>query len=77
MTSRLHLAALAVVAALAAVTGSFAAARVFSRADAAHEMPASREGRLQTYWPGGVLKSDIVYRNDVYDCCRPSSCPLR
>ena len=67
MTSRLHLAALAVVAALAAVTGSFASARVFSRADAAHEMPASREGRLQTYWPGGVLKSDIVYRNDVYD----------
>lgn len=67
MTARFHLAALAVVAALAAVTGSFASARVFSRAGASHETPASREGRLQTFWPGGVLKSDIVYRNDVYD----------
>lgn len=67
MTSRLQFMALAVAASLTAVTGSFASARLFSRANAANDTSASREGRSQTYWPGGVLKSDITYRNDVYD----------
>ena len=65
--SRLHLVALATVAALTAVTASFASTRLLHLTRATTEAPAARDGRMQQYWPGGVLKSDIVYRADVYD----------
>lgn len=26
-----------------------------------------RDGHVTTYWPGGILKSDVSYRNDAYE----------
>lgn len=29
--------------------------------------PVARNGHVQTYWPGGVLKADVTYVNDAYE----------
>lgn len=66
--SRLHLATAGVVMAVVAVATAFGTVFIrASHADTSFGDASLRDGRVQTYWPGGVLKSDIVYRNDVYD----------
>lgn len=66
--SRLHLAVAGATTAIVAVATAFGIAFAsYHQADERDSDAPVRDGHVQTYWPGGVLKSDIVYRNDVYD----------
>ena len=50
-------------------TGAMPFARLKPRAPSAtrFEDIAKRNGRVETFWPNGHMKSDVTYRDDAYD----------
>ncbi|MFN7915115.1 MAG: SCO family protein [Vicinamibacterales bacterium] len=65
MTSHLGTAAVALTAVL--LVGTAAVSYPFADRSAAPAANGVRNGHVVMYWPGGVLKSDITYRDDAYE----------